>query len=181
MQILECDIPGPLIIEPKVFGDDRGFFLESWNRRAFSEAGLDLDFVQDNHSRSARGVLRGLHYQNPRPQGKLVRVVHGRAFDVAVDIRRSSPNFRRWIGVELSAANKRSLWVPPGFAHGFLTLEDDTDFLYKCTDFYQPEFEHSLRWDDPLIGIDWPLAGLSPELSPKDLHAKSLAESETYA
>jgi len=181
MNIVECEIPGPLIIEPRVFGDDRGFFLESWNRDAFAEVNLSLDFVQDNHSRSSRGVLRGLHYQNPRPQGKLVRVVNGRAFDVAVDIRRSSPNFGRWVGVELSGDNKRLFWVPPGFAHGFLALEDATDFLYKCTDFYRPEHEQSVRWDDPAIGIDWPLAGLSLELSAKDLAAKTLRESETYA
>lgn len=181
MNIIECEIPGPLIIEPRVFGDDRGFFLESWNRDAFAEVNLNLDFVQDNHSRSSRGVLRGLHYQNPRPQGKLVRVVNGRAFDVAVDIRRSSPNFGRWVGVELSGDNKRLFWVPPGFAHGFLALEDATDFLYKCTDFYRPEHEQSVRWDDPAIGIDWPLSDLPIELSTKDLAAKTLWESETYA
>lgn len=177
MRFLECDIPGPLIIEPKVFGDDRGFFLESWNEAVFADAGLDVTFVQDNHSRSSRGVLRGLHYQDPNPQGKLVRVANGRVFDVAVDIRRSSKNFGRWIGVELSAANQRMLWVPPGFAHGFLTLEDQTDFLYKCTDFYQPTAEHCVRWDDPEVAIDWPLEGLTPELSAKDQAGKLLAES----
>lgn len=177
MRFVKCDIPGPIIIEPKVFGDERGFFLESWNRAAFAEAGLDLAFVQDNHSRSSRGVLRGLHYQDPNPQGKLVRVANGRVFDVAVDIRRSSENFGRWTGVELSAANQRMLWVPPGFAHGFLTLEDKTDFLYKCTDFYQPTDEHCVRWDDPTIAIDWPLEGLTPELSAKDRAGKPLADS----
>ena len=177
MRFVECDIPGPLIIEPKVFGDDRGFFLESWNEAVFADAGLDETFVQDNHSRSSRGVLRGLHYQDPNPQGKLVRVANGRVFDVAVDIRRSSKNFGRWIGVELSAANHRMLWVPPGFAHGFLTLEDQTDFLYKCTDFYQPAAEHCIRWDDPEVAIDWPLEGLTPELSAKDQAGKLLAES----
>lgn len=177
MQFVECDIPGPLIIEPKVFGDDRGFFLESWNQAVFADAGLDLTFVQDNHSRSSHGVLRGLHYQDPNPQGKLVRVANGRVFDVAVDIRRSSKTFGRWIGVELSAANQRMLWVPPGFAHGFLTLEDQTDFLYKCTDFYQPTAEHCVRWDDPELAIDWPLEGLTPELSAKDQAGKLLAES----
>jgi dTDP-4-dehydrorhamnose 3,5-epimerase len=177
MRFLECDIPGPLIIEPKVFGDQRGFFLESWNRAAFADAGLDVTFVQDNHSRSSRGVLRGLHYQDPAPQGKLVRVVNGRVFDVAVDIRRSSTTFGRWIGVELSAANQRMLWVPPGFAHGFLTLEEQTDFLYKCTDFYRPEAEHCVRWDDPDLAIEWPLDGLIPELSAKDQAGKLLAES----
>lgn len=177
MRFVECDIPGPLIIEPKVFGDDRGFFLESWNQAVFADAGLDVRFVQDNHSRSSRGVLRGLHYQDPNPQGKLVRVANGRVFDVAVDIRRSSKNFGRWIGVELSAANQRMLWVPPGFAHGFLTLEDQTDFLYKCTDFYQPAAEHCVRWDDPNLAINWPLEGLTPELSAKDQAGKLLAES----
>lgn len=177
MRFVECDIPGPLIIEPKAFGDDRGFFLESWNQAVFADAGLDLSFVQDNHSRSSRGVLRGLHYQDPNPQGKLVRVANGRVFDVAVDIRRSSKTFGRWIGVELSAANQRMLWVPPGFAHGFLTLEDQTDFLYKCTDFYQPTAEHCVRWDDPELAIDWPLEGLTPELSAKDQASKLLAES----
>ena len=176
MRFIACDIPGPVIIEPKVFGDERGFFLESWNRAAFAEAGLDLTFVQDNHSRSSRGVLRGLHYQEPNPQGKLVRVANGSVFDVAVDIRRSSATFGRWIGVELSAANQRMLWVPPGFAHGFLTLEDKTDFLYKCTDFYQPAAEHCLRWDDPALAIDWPLEGLTPELSAKDKVGKLLAD-----
>lgn len=177
MRFVECDIPGPLIIEPKAFGDDRGFFLESWNQAVFADAGLYLTFVQDNHSRSSRGVLRGLHYQDPNPQGKLVRVANGRVFDVAVDIRRSSKTFGRWIGVELSAANQRMLWVPPGFAHGFLTLEDQTDFLYKCTDFYQPTAEHCVRWDDPELAIDWPLEGLTPELSAKDQAGKLLAES----
>lgn len=176
MRFIPCDIPGPIVIEPQVFGDERGFFLESWNRAAFAEAGLDLAFVQDNHSRSSRGVLRGLHYQKPNPQGKLVRVVNGSVFDVAVDIRRSSATFGRWIGVELSAANRRMLWVPPGFAHGFLTLEDKTDFLYKCTDFYQPAAEHCLRWDDPVLTIDWPLQDLTPELSAKDKAGKPLAD-----
>jgi dTDP-4-dehydrorhamnose 3,5-epimerase len=176
MRFIACDIPGPIIIEPKVFGDERGFFLESWNHAAFAEVGLDLAFVQDNHSRSSRGVLRGLHYQNPNPQGKLVRVANGRVFDVAVDIRRSSATFGRWIGVELSAANQRMLWVPPGFAHGFLTLEDKTDFLYKCTDFYQPSSEHCLRWDDPALAIDWPLDNMTPELSAKDKAGKPLAD-----
>ncbi len=176
MNFIACDIPGPIIIEPKMFGDERGFFLESWNQAAFAEVGLDQAFVQDNHSRSSRGVLRGLHYQHPNPQGKLVRVVNGRVYDVAVDIRRSSTTFGRWIGVELSAANQRMLWVPPGFAHGFLTLEDETDFLYKCTDFYQPASEHCLRWDDPALAIDWPLAGMIPELSAKDKAGRPLAD-----
>lgn len=169
MNFIETAIAGPIIIEPRVFGDDRGFFLESWNARQFAEAGLDLHFVQDNHSRSARGVLRGLHFQNPNPQGKLVRVTAGRAWDVAVDIRASSPRFGKWVGVELSAANKRMFWVPPGFAHGFVSLEDGTDFLYKCTDFYEPANEHSLLWNDPALGIEWPLEGIELQLSAKDI------------
>ena len=181
MNIIETAIPGPLIIEPKLFGDDRGFFMESWNANSFREAGLDLNFVQDNHSRSARGVLRGLHFQNPNPQGKLVRVVSGRVWDVAVDIRRSSPHFGKWVGVELSAANKRMFWVPEGFAHGFVSLEDNTDFLYKCTAVYDPSSDHSLLWNDPAIGIEWPLEGLEPQLSDKDQQAKTLADIKAFA
>lgn len=181
MNIVPTDIPDLLIIEPKVFGDDRGFFLESWNASVFKDLGLDLQFVQDNHSRSARGVLRGLHFQNPNPQGKLVRVVAGRVWDVAVDLRKSSSTFGKWAGVELSAANKRMFWVPPGFAHGFVSLEDGTDFLYKCTSFYEPANEHSLAWDDPTVGIEWPLEGIEPQLSAKDKQGKSLAEIEAFA
>lgn len=181
MNIIECAIPGPLIIEPKVFGDDRGFFMESWNAAAFAEAGLDLTFVQDNHSRSRKGVLRGMHFQNPAPQGKLVRVVNGAVFDVAVDLRRSSPHFGKWVGVELSASNKRMFWVPEGFAHGFLTLEDDTDFLYKCTTPYTPRNEHSLAWDDPEVGIEWPLDGIEPQISAKDKVGTALADIEGFA
>jgi dTDP-4-dehydrorhamnose 3,5-epimerase len=181
VKFIECAIPGPLVIEPAVYGDDRGFFTESWNARTFVQAGLDLTFVQDNHSRSARGVLRGLHFQNPNPQGKLVRVVSGSVWDVAVDIRRSSPSFGRWVGVELSAENKRMFWIPPGFAHGFLSLEDGTDFLYKCTDFYDPASEHSLLWNDPVLGIDWPLDGLEVQVSAKDRAGKPLSEIEAFA
>jgi dTDP-4-dehydrorhamnose 3,5-epimerase len=181
MKLVATSIPDLLVIEPRVFGDDRGFFLESWNRRTFADLGLDLDFVQDNHSRSARGVLRGLHFQNPRPQGKLVRVTAGRAWDVAVDLRRSSPTFGKWEGVELSAANKRMFWVPPGFAHGFVSLEDGTDFLYKCTDFYEPANEHALLWNDPALGIEWPLEGVEPQLSGKDRDGVPLAEVEPFA
>ena len=181
MEVIACDIEGPLIIEPTVFGDDRGFFMESWNKAAFAEAGLDIDFVQDNHSRSAKGVLRGMHFQNPGPQGKLLRVVSGAVFDVAVDLRRSSPTFGKWTGVELSAANKRMFWVPEGFAHGFLTLEDGTDFLYKCTAPYAPEQEHSLAWDDPDVGIDWPLGDMEPRLSNKDRKGTPLARIEAFA
>ena len=181
MKIVETAIPDLLIIEPKVFGDDRGFFMESWNAETFRKAGLDLGFVQDNHSRSARGVLRGLHFQNPDPQGKLVRVTAGRAWDVAVDLRRSSATFGKWQGVELSAANKRMFWVPPGFAHGFVALEDGTDFLYKCTAFYEPANEHSLLWNDPAVGIEWPLEGIEPQLSGKDQAGKPLSEIEAFA
>lgn len=180
MKLVETAIADLFIIEPKVFGDDRGFFMESWNASAFAQAGLDLDFVQDNHSRSAKGVLRGLHYQKPDPQGKLVRVVAGAVFDVAVDLRRSSPTFGRWQGVILSAENKRMFWVPPGFAHGFLSLADGTDFLYKCTALYQPAADRSLRWDDPEIGIEWPLDGLVPQLSAKDEAAPFLRDAEVF-
>lgn len=180
MKIVPTAIPDLLVIEPPVFGDDRGFFLESWNAEAFAAAGLDLRFVQDNHSRSSKGVLRGLHYQNPRPQGKLVRVIAGAVFDVAVDLRRSSATFGRWAGVILSAANKKMFWVPPGFAHGFLSLEDGTDFLYKCTDFYSPADERSVLWNDPEIGIEWPLDGIEPQLSAKDQAARPLHETEYF-
>lgn len=181
MQVIATAIPDVKIIEPRVFGDERGFFFEAWNARTFAEIGLDLDFVQDNHSRSAKGILRGLHYQVGRPQGKLVRVVSGRAFDVAVDLRRSSPTFGRTIGVELSADNKRLLWVPPGFAHGFLSLADGTDFLYKCTDFYAPEHERALLWSDPALGVAWPTAETGePQLNAKDMAGLPLDQAETY-
>ncbi len=181
MKIIRCAIDGPLIIEPDVFGDERGFFLESWNASAFAAAGLDMAFVQDNHSRSQKGVLRGLHFQNPGAQGKLVRVVNGCVFDVAVDLRRSSPTFGQWTGVELSAANKRLFWVPEGFAHGFLTLSDDTDFLYKCTSPYAPQHEQTLAWDDPDLGIEWPVGDLEVQLSAKDRDGKALREIEAFA
>lgn len=181
MELIETPLEGVLVIEPEVFGDHRGFFMESWNRRVFAEAGLDLDFVQDNHSRSSRGVLRGLHYQKPEPQGKLVRVVSGAVFDVAVDLRRSSPSFGKWFGVELSARNRRMLWVPPGLAHGFLTLEDNTDFVYKCVGYYAAEHEHSLLWNDPAIGIEWPLKGIEPKLSEKDRVGTPLADAATFS
>jgi dTDP-4-dehydrorhamnose 3,5-epimerase len=180
MNIIETAIPGLLIIEPKVFGDDRGFFMESWNAKSFAAAGLDLDFVQDNHSRSSRGVLRGMHYQQPNPQGKLVRVTAGAVYDVAVDMRRASPAFGKWVGVELSAANKRMFWVPEGLAHGFLCLEDGTDFLYKCTSLYEPANEHSLLWNDPKVGIEWPLNGIAPQLSAKDAVGKPFGEAATF-
>jgi dTDP-4-dehydrorhamnose 3,5-epimerase len=180
MNIIECNIPGPLIIEPTVFGDDRGFFMESWNDAAFAAAGLDLNFVQDNHSRSQKGVLRGMHFQNPQPQGKLVRVVRGAVFDAVVDLRRSSSTFGKWTGVVLSSENKRTFWVPEGFAHGFLTLEDDTDFLYKCTAPYRPENESSLAWDDPTVGIEWPLDGIELKLSAKDIAGVPLADIKAF-
>ena len=181
MKVEDTGLPGVRLITPRVFGDDRGFFLESWNARAFADAGLDLDFVQDNHSRSARGVLRGLHYQLGNPQGKLVRVTQGAVFDVAVDVRRSSPHFGRWTGAELSDANHRMLWVPPGFAHGFVVLSDSADFLYKCTTLYDAANDRGIRWDDPAIGIDWPLDGMTPQLSAKDAVAPLLADAEVFA
>ena len=181
MKATALTIPDVLIIEPKVFGDERGFFFESFNRRQFAELiGRNVDFVQDNHSRSAKNVLRGLHYQIQQPQGKLVRVVQGTVFDVAVDIRRSSPTFGQYVGVELSADNKRLLWVPEGFAHGFVVLSDTAEFLYKTTDYWAPEFERSIAWNDPAIGIQWPIQG-EPALSAKDQEAKSLTQAEHFA
>jgi dTDP-4-dehydrorhamnose 3,5-epimerase len=181
VNIIETALPGVLIIEPRVFGDARGFFMETWNAGAFAAAGLDLAFVQDNHSRSQKGVLRGLHFQNPRPQGKLVRVTNGAVFDVAVDLRASSSTFGQWVGVELSAENKRMFWVPEGFAHGFLTLEDDTDFLYKCTAPYAPANEFTLAWNDPAVGIEWPVTGLDPIISEKDARGLALADVPVFA
>ena len=169
MQARPTAIPDVLVVEPKVFGDARGFFFESFNRRQLEAAlGRPLDFVQDNHSRSAKGVLRGIHYQLPHPQAKLVRVVRGEVFDVAVDLRRASPTFGRWVGETLSAENKRQLWVPEGFGHAFLVLSDEAEFLYKTTDYYHPEHEHCIRWDDPDLAIAWPLAGNRPSVSQKD-------------
>lgn len=176
MKLVETAIPGPVIVEPRVFGDERGFFMETWNEQALKGTELDQNWVQDNHSRSQKGVLRGLHFQNPGPQGKLVRVTRGAVFDVAVDLRRSSEHFGKWVGVELSTDNKRMFWVPKGFAHGFLTLEDDTDFLYKCTAPYAPQSEHTLAWDDPAVGIEWPVADLAPIISAKDADGVSLAD-----
>lgn len=175
MKVTPLAIPDVLLIEPRVFGDDRGFFFESFNQAAFDTAvGHDVHFVQDNHSRSARGVLRGLHYQRaPHAQGKLVRVAQGVVFDVAVDIRRESPTFGTWVGVELDARKHQQLWIPPGLAHGFLVLSEAADFLYKTTDYYQPASEASLRWDDPTLAIAWPLDGLHPVLSDKDAKASS--------
>ena len=177
MQALPTALPGVLLLEPRVFGDERGFFFESWNQREFARLGLPVHFVQDNHSKSARGILRGLHYQTQQVQGKLVRVVAGEVFDVAVDMRRDSPTLGRWAGALLSAGNRRMMWIPPGFAHGFYVTADSAEFVYKCTDFYAPEHEVSLRWDDPAIGIDWPLVdGQPPVLSAKDAAGLSFAE-----
>ncbi|WFC64494.1 dTDP-4-dehydrorhamnose 3,5-epimerase [Pseudomonas sp. REST10] len=182
MKVIETALPEVLILEPQVFGDERGFFFESFNAKRFAEAtGLQRDFVQDNHSRSARGVLRGLHYQLQQAQGKLVRVSAGEVYDVAVDVRRSSANFGKWVGVHLSAENKRQLWVPEGFAHGFLVLSDYAEFLYKTTDYYAPAHERCIRWDDAQLAIDWPLDGLTPQLSLKDQQGVSLSEAEAFA
>ena len=188
MKLLPTDLPGVMIVEPRIFGDERGWFMESYKEPAWQAALRDAGqppsrpFVQDNHSCSQAGVLRGLHYQlPPQPQGKLVRVVKGAAFDVAVDIRRGSPTFGRWVGVELTAANHRQLWVPEGFAHGFLALEDDTHFLYKTTDVYAPACERSIRWDDAALAIAWPLQGRRPELAAKDAAAPLLSEADLPA
>jgi len=181
MNVIQTALPGVLILEPKVFGDSRGFFLESYNARVFSEAtGIDPVFVQDNHSRSTRGVLRGLHFQIKRMQGKLVRVAHGRVFDVAVDVRRDSSHFGRWVGVELSDDMPyRMFWIPPGFAHAFLVLSESADFLYKATDYYAPEHERCILWNDPDIGIEWPLEGIGdPLLSEKDRAGLLLKDAE---
>lgn len=180
MHVERLALPEVMLIEPKVFGDDRGFFYESWNARAFAQAGIDAAFVQDNHSRSRRGVLRGLHYQIQHPQGKLVRATVGEVYDVAVDLRRSSPNFGRAVGVTLSAENKRMLWIPPGFAHGFVVTSDSADFLYKTTDLYAPQCEGAVRWDDPDVGIAWPDLGMAPLLSGKDAVAPGLADARHF-
>lgn len=181
MRAIETSLPEVVILEPKVFGDARGFFMESFNQQAFEEAtGCQRQFVQDNHSRSARGVLRGLHYQLERPQGKLVRVTRGRVFDVAVDLRRSSPYFGHWTGVELSEDNHRQLWVPEGFGHGFVVLSESADFLYKATDFYHPASERSIRYDDPTLGIEWP-SEEEHVLSEKDLAGAAFRDAEVYS
>jgi len=179
MKVTQTAIADVLLIEPKVFGDARGFFFESFNQKAFDEAvGQRVDFVQDNHSRSTKGVLRGLHYQVQQPQGKLVRVVRGAVFDVAVDIRRSSPTFGQWVGSELSEDNHRQLWVPPGLAHGFLVLTESADFLYKTTDYYAPAHERCIAWNDPTLAIEWPDTGIAPKLSAKDAAAPTFLSAE---
>lgn len=181
MNVISTSIPDVKLIEPKVFGDARGFFFESFNQKAFNEAtGTNHQFVQDNHSRSAQGVLRGLHYQIQQPQGKLVRVVHGAVIDVAVDIRKSSPTFGQWVAVELSEDNHRQLWVPPGFAHGFVVLSEMAEFLYKTTDYYAPAFERCIAWDDPTLAIDWKLSGRQPLLSAKDAQGLPSATAELF-
>lgn len=180
MNVIQTILPGVLILEPRVFGDERGFFFESFNQKTLAErAGIATPFVQDNHSRSARNVLRGLHYQIRQPQGKLVRVTAGEVYDVAVDIRKSSPTFGKWVGASLSAENKRMMWVPPGFAHGFLVLSDYAEFLYKTTDYYAPEFERSIAWNDPDLAIDWPLDA-EPQLSAKDKAGMALKDAEVF-
>lgn len=180
MKRIDTNIPDVFLIEPKVFGDDRGFFCETWNKKTLTGLGLDVDFVQDNHSKSQRGVLRGLHYQIQHSQGKLVRVVAGEVFDVAVDLRRSSPTFGKSVGFTLSAANRLLAWIPPGFAHGFCVTSDSAEFLYKTTDYWYPEFERSLLWNDPALGINWPLEG-EPKLAAKDAAGTALAACETFA
>ncbi len=182
MRVTPTSIPDVLIVEPRVFGDARGFFYESFNQKKFKEGtGVDVEFVQDNHSRSSKGVLRGLHYQIKNPQGKLVRVVRGAVFDVAVDVRRTSPTFGQWFGLELNEENHRQLWVPPGMAHGFIVLSETADFLYKTTEYYAPEHERCILWSDPEIGIDWPSIGLGPVLSTKDLQGQLLGSAEVFA
>ena len=181
MEVIPTRIPDVLILEPRVHGDARGFFLESFNAQTFhGVTRMDVTFVQDNHSRSSRGVLRGMHYQIRHPQGKLVRVSHGSVFDVAVDLRRSSSTFGQWVGAELSGENFRQMWIPPGFAHGFLVLSETADFLYKTTDYYAPEHECSLLWNDAQVGVDWPLEGIEPKLAAKDLAGLVLSASETF-
>lgn len=182
MQVIKTAIEGVLILEPKVFGDERGFFMESFNQKAFDDAvGQKTLFVQDNHSRSARGVLRGLHYQRPpHAQGKLVRVTRGAVFDVAVDIRRASPTYGKWVGIELSGDNHRQLWLPPGMAHGFLVISDSADFLYKTTAYYAPQAEGCVLWSDPDVGIDWPLNGMTPQLAAKDASAPPLSKAPPF-
>ncbi len=183
MQLIPTAIPDVVVLEPKLFGDDRGFFYESWSERTFQQLGLPTRFVQDNHSRSLRGVLRGIHYQLHQPQGKLVRVLLGEVYDVAVDLRRASPTFGKWVGEFLSESNHRQLWIPPGFGHAFLVLSDVAEFAYKASEFYAPEHEQTLLWNDPTVAIDWPLHLIrqeAPILSAKDIAGKTLAEAATY-
>ncbi len=181
MKFTPTIIPDVMLIEPQVFGDHRGFFMETWQQHDFAAVGIDMPFVQDNHSKSRQGILRGLHYQLEKPQGKLARVISGTVFDVAVDIRKNSPTFGKWVGEILSAENKRMFWVPPGFAHGFYVISEEAEFLYKCTEFYAPEYERSIRWDDPGLSIVWPLTeGAAPMLSEKDTTAPLFADAEYF-
>lgn len=181
MKIIETKIPDVKLIEPRVFGDERGFFMETWNEKAFREAGINVTFVQDNHSRSIKNTLRGLHYQIKHPQGKLVRVTRGEVFDVAVDLRTNSPTFGQWVGEYLSEENNRMLWMPPGFAHGFLVTSEKADFQYKCTDLYAPEYERCIRWTDRKLAIEWPLPeNVEPIVSQKDIQGDSFAQSAKY-
>lgn len=181
MKFIRSTISDVILIQPTIFGDHRGFFMETWQHKTFAENGINCNFVQDNHSKSTQGILRGLHYQMEQTQGKLVRVVAGAVFDVAVDMRRSSPNFGQWVGYELSADNRNMLWVPPGFAHGFYVMSDSAEFIYKCTDYYAPEHEQSLLWNDPEIDIDWPLVdGKAPILSAKDMNASLFSKAPRF-
>ena len=180
MELIKTLLNDAVILEPKVFGDERGFFLETWNQQTFSDLGLTMDFVQDNHSKSSKGILRGLHYQLAKTQGKLVRVTSGEVFDVAVDMRQGSSSFGQWYGVLLSEQNKKMFWVPPGFAHGFYVTSESAEFLYKCTDYYDPASEVCLRWDDPELGIDWHLDGGDPQLSAKDLEGVSFLDAPKF-
>ena len=180
MNAIRLAIPDVVLFEPRVFGDDRGFFFESWNRRTLKDLGIDAEFVQDNHSYSQRGVLRGLHYQIQQPQGKLVRVIAGEVFDVAVDLRRSSPTFGKWVSFMLSADNKHIAWIPPGFAHGFCVTSVSAEFLYKTTDYYSPQYERSVLWNDPALNIPWPLNGMEPQLSAKDRAGVLLKDAELF-
>ena len=181
MEFLPTSLPDVILIKPTVFGDARGYFLESWQQQKFADAGIDANFVQDNHSHSSQWILRGLHYQIQNTQGKLVRVSRGAVFDVAVDVRRGSATFGQWVGVELNDTNHQMLWVPPGFAHGFVALTENVDFMYKCTDVYAPQHERCVRWNDPAIGIDWPIpADVSPKLAARDADAPLLADAQVF-
>ncbi|MGD9843198.1 MAG: dTDP-4-dehydrorhamnose 3,5-epimerase [Steroidobacteraceae bacterium] len=181
MEFIPTRLPEVILVKPKVFGDARGYFLETWQQQQFAAGGIHANFVQDNHSHSAQWILRGMHYQIQNTQGKLVRVARGAVYDVAIDVRRGSPNFGEWVGVELSDTNHQMLWVPPGFAHGFLTLTETVDFLYKCTDIYAPQYERSIRWDDPAVGIEWPLpAGVKPQLAARDAQAPGIDTAEVF-
>lgn len=180
MRFVPTTIPDVIVFEPDVFGDDRGFFMETWRKKDFAEAGIGPDFVQDNHSKSAQGILRGLHYQIPNPQGKLVRVISGKVFDVAIDLRRNSPTFGKWVSEIISSENKKQVWVPQGFAHGFLVMSESAEFVYKCTDYYAPQHERCIVWDDPELGIEWPKLEHDPVLSEKDANGSSFTKAEYY-